>query len=245
MKIFAHRGYSGFYPENTMLAFQKAYEAGTDGIELDVQLTKDGELVIIHDETLDRTTDCTGRVYDFTLEELKRCNAGAKSTIPNLHLTIPTFEEYCCWAATTDLITNIEIKSSVVYYPEIEEKTMEIVKRYQLEAKTLVSSFNHLSLCAVKALTPAIPCAALVPESGLVNAGYATSKFGFEYYHPAYCTMDEQAVKECHDHGIGVNVWTVNKMHELINCYNWGCDGVFTNYPDVCRSYVDFRISHS
>lgn len=81
MKIYAHRGYSGFYPENTMLAFQKAWETGSDGIELDVQLTKDGELVVIHDETLDRTTDHTGRVCDYTLEELKRCNAAARANL--------------------------------------------------------------------------------------------------------------------------------------------------------------------
>ena len=114
VKIYAHRGYSGFYPENTMLAFQKAWEAGSDGIELDVQLTKDGELVVIHDETLDRTTDHTGRVCDYTLEELKTCNAAAKSSYANTFMTIPTFEEYCAWAATTNLVTNIEIKSSVI-----------------------------------------------------------------------------------------------------------------------------------
>ncbi|WP_319756484.1 glycerophosphodiester phosphodiesterase [uncultured Sphaerochaeta sp.] len=239
MKIFAHRGYSGFYPENTMLAFQKAWEAGSDGIELDVQLTKDGELVVIHDETLDRTTDHTGRVCDYTLEELKTCNAAAKSSLANTFMTIPTFEEYCTWVATTNLVTNIEIKSSVIYYPEIEEKTLEMVRRYQLEERTLISSFNHLSLCAVKAIAPSILCGALVPETGLINAGHAAEKFGFECFHPPYCTMSKEAVQECHEHQIQVNVWTVNTMHELIDCYKWGCDGVFTNYPDVCRTFVD------
>ncbi|MGH0052601.1 MAG: glycerophosphodiester phosphodiesterase [Sphaerochaetaceae bacterium] len=239
MKIYAHRGYSGCYPENTMLAFQKALEAGSDGLELDVQLTKDGELVVIHDETVDRTTNRTGRVCDYTLAELKQCNAAAKSVYTNTFMTIPTFEEYCAWTATTNLVTNIEIKSSIIYYPEIEEKTMDMVKRYKLEKKIIISSFNHLSLCAVKAINPFIPCGALVPESGLVNAGYAVHKFGFEYFHPAFCTMSKEAVQECHDHQVMVNVWTVNTMHELIDCYNWGCDGVITNYPDVCRAFVD------
>ena len=78
MKVFAHRGFSGRYPQNTMLAFQKALESGCDGIELDVQLTKDGEVVIIHDEYLDDLTDFTGNVRDYTLGELKSCNAGGK-----------------------------------------------------------------------------------------------------------------------------------------------------------------------
>ena len=81
MKVFAHRGFSGRYPQNTMLAFQKALESGCDGIELDVQLTKDGEVVIIHDERVDRTTDGTGWVRDFTLEELKKLNAAGPDAV--------------------------------------------------------------------------------------------------------------------------------------------------------------------
>jgi glycerophosphoryl diester phosphodiesterase len=238
MKIYAHRGYSGAYPENTMLAFQKAHSAGCDGIELDVQLTKDGEVVIIHDETVDRTTDCTGRVYDYTLEELKTCNAAAHWKDGKTKLTIPTFEEYCAWVASTDLITNIELKTGVIYYPELEAKTLAFVKRYHLEHKVLFSSFNHLSLSAIKKLDAAMPCGALVPETGLVNAGYCAHSFGFEYYHPAYCTVDKAAVDECHRYQVGINVWTVNSMQALEDCYAWGCDGIFTNYPEVCVAYV-------
>lgn len=237
MKVFAHRGYSGLYPENTMLAFQKAFEAGCDGIELDVQLSKDGEVIILHDETLDRTTDKTGRVCDYTLAELKQCNAGVHFQ-DNIFVSIPSFEEYCAWVATTNLITNIELKTSIIYYPDIERKTWELIKRYHLEKKVLFSSFNHLSLMAIKALDSSIPCGALVPESGLVNAGYCAKQFGLECYHPAYCTMSKQAVDECHEHGIKVNVWTVNGMHALETCLAWGCDGIFTNYPSVCTAYI-------
>ncbi len=239
MKIFAHRGYSGMYPENTMLAFQKALETGCDGIELDVQLTKDKKLVVIHDETIDRTTDGTGNVVDYTLEEIRKFNAAAKSSFAKEFMPIPTFQEYCEWVSKTNLITNIEIKSSIIYYKDIEEKTIEVIKYFNLEDKVLISSFNHLSLCAVKAIDDSFPCGALVPETGLVNAGYAAQKFGFEYYHPPYCAIDKSKVQECHDHNIGVNVWTINTMHQLIDCYNWGCDGVFTNYPDVCKAFVD------
>ena len=132
MKVFAHRGFSGRYPQNTMLAFRKALESGCDGIELDVQLTKDGEVVIIHDEYLDDLTDFTGNVRDYTLGDLKSCNAGGKWQEVYGFQPIPTFEEYCEWASGNSLITNVEIKSSVYYYEELEKKTMELIERFGL-----------------------------------------------------------------------------------------------------------------
>ena len=110
MKVYAHRGYSGKYPENTMLAFKEAEKTGCYGIELDVQLTKDGEVVIIHDERVDRTTDGTGWVRDFTLKELKKLNAAAAWNGKYGFEPIPTMEEYCQWVKDTNLVTNIEIK---------------------------------------------------------------------------------------------------------------------------------------
>ncbi len=239
MKIYAHRGASGFYPENTMLAFEKALEAKSDGIELDVQLTADGEVVIFHDETLERTTDGTGRVYDHSLAELKKLNAAAFYRGGKEVHTIPSFDEYCAWVATTDLITNIEIKNSIIYYPDLEEKVLDLVAKHDLAEKVFISSFNHLSLIRCKELNSAIPCGVLVPESGLVNAGLATSLFGFEYFHPPYNVLSEELVAECHSRKVAVNVWTINGMEQLENCYRWGCDGIFTNYPEVARAFVD------
>ena len=104
---FAHRGYSGKYPENTMLAFRKAVEAGADGIELDVQLTRDGEPVIIHDELVDRTTDGTGRVKDFTLAELQALDASYIYTGQYGRNPIPTLREYCELVKDLPIVTNI------------------------------------------------------------------------------------------------------------------------------------------
>ena len=101
------------YPENTMLAFKKAAETGCDGIELDVQLTKDQVVVIIHDENIDRTTDGAGMVRDYTYEELKKFNAGVLFPDITDFQPIPTFEEYCAWVADTGLETNIEIKTGI------------------------------------------------------------------------------------------------------------------------------------
>ena len=150
MKVYAHRGYSGLYPENTMLAFEKAAETGCDGIELDVQLTKDGTVVVIHDETVDRTTWGTGRVLDYTHEELRKLDASRLFGDRYGFCPIPSFEEYCSWAAGQNLVTNIEIKTGVYYYEELEKKTLEIVRKYGLEDRVFYSSFNHMSLVRIK-----------------------------------------------------------------------------------------------
>ena len=216
MKVYAHRGYSGRYPENTMLSFQKAAETGCDGIELDVQLTRDGTVVVIHDEAVDRTTDGTGLVKD-------------------------SFEEYCEWASQYGFMTNVEIKTGVYYYEDIEEKTLEIIKKYHLEDRVMFSSFNHLSLERLKELAPDIPRGALLEHVGLGNAGYYCSRCGYACYHPGIRGLTEETVRNCRDHGIGVNVWTINDMESLENTYEWGCSGIFTNYPEICKSWLDHK----
>ncbi|MBP3926044.1 MAG: glycerophosphodiester phosphodiesterase [Clostridium sp.] len=241
MKVYAHRGYSGRYPENTMLAFQKAAETGCYGIENDVQLTKDGQVVIIHDEKIDRTTDGTGYVRDYTLEELQKFNAAALWNGKYGFQKIPTLEEYCEWVKDHDLVTNIEIKSSVYYYAELEEKTLELVRKYGLEKKIIFSSFNHTSISLLRKLAPEIPCGALVEHAGLGNAGYYCDKYDYQCYHPGWKGLTEEEVKGCKEHGVAVNVWTVNDMDTLEKIYDWGCEGVISNYPGVCKGWLDSK----
>ncbi len=233
MKIFAHRGYSGRYPENTMLAFKKAYEAGAHGIELDVQLTKDGTVVVIHDERIDRTTDGVGFVRDYTYEELSQFNAARLHRETSAFEKIPSFEEYCQWVKDTPLITNVELKTGVYYYERIEEKTLELVKKYHLEDRIIFSSFNHLSVIKMKELAPEIPCGALVEREGIGNAGFYCSRFGFEYYHPDIHELTQEAVMECKNHGVSLNVWTVNDLDGMDKCFRWGCEGMITNFPEM------------
>ncbi len=239
MKVFAHRGYSGRYPENTMLAFKKAYECGCDGIELDVQLTKDGEVVIIHDETLERTTNGIGFVKDMTLSEIKKLNANKLFASNVEFVEIPTLNEYLSWVKDTNLITNIEIKSSIFYYEELEEKSLNLVKKFNLENKIIFSSFNHSSITLLKKIAPSIPCGALVENEGLGNAGYYCRKFGFEYYHPGWKNLNYDDVISCRNYNIPINVWTVNDMNILEKMCEWNVDGIITNFPKVCKIYLD------
>lgn len=241
MKVYAHRGYSGRYPENTMLAFKEAAKTGCAGIELDVQLTKDDVVVIIHDETIDRVTDGTGMVRDYTYEELKKFNAGVLFPEVTEFQSIPTFQEYCAWVAGTGLETNIEIKTGIYYYEDIEKKTAEIIRKYGLDKKVMFSSFNHMSLVKVKTLMPDVECGALLGETGIGNPGYYCSTYGFECYHPGYESLTKAIVDQCHKRGVKVNAWTINGLHELEQLCEWGCDGVITNYPEVCQVWAEYK----
>lgn len=243
MKIWAHRGYSGRYPENTMLAFRKASEDGCDGIELDVQLTKDGIPVIFHDETIERVTDGKGMVKDYVYEELKKFNAAEKFPGVTEFQPIPTLDEYCAWAAKTDMFTNIEIKTGCYYYEEIEKKIIDVVRGHGLENKVLYSSFNHMSLAKIKELEPdgGAKCGALLSNAGLGNAGYYCRSHGFSWYHPGCKGLTKEVVDNCKRYGIGINVWTVNTMDELERVSEWGCEGVITNYPGVCKAWAEHK----
>jgi Glycerophosphoryl diester phosphodiesterase len=237
MKVVAHRGYSGKYPENTMLAFEMAAKAEADEIELDVQLSRDGEVIVCHDESLDRTTDGSGLLQNYTLKELKSFNA-AKLFPQFGKVEIPSFDEYCAWAAGQKLTTNIEIKTGIIYYKEIEKKTIAILEKYNLTERVMFSSFNHMSLVETKKIAPSIPVGALVDHRGVGNPGYYCSKFGFEFYHPGYKGLTDEMISDLKAHKVGVNVWTVNDMDTLEKLHEWDVSGVITNYPAVCRNYL-------
>ena len=240
-KVYAHRGYSGRFPENTMLAFKEAAKTGCYGIELDVQLTKDGQLVVIHDERIDRTTDGTGYVRDYTLEEIRRFNAAASWNGKFGFQPIPTFEEYCQWAAGEKLVTNIELKTGVYYYEGIEEKTLEMVRKYGLTDRGLFSSFLHSSITILRKLAPEIKCGALVENDGLGNPGYYCEKMDFQCFHPGWMCLPKEDVDSCKAHGIEPNVWTVNDMDVLERLVEWEVDGLISNFPAVCMAYVESR----
>lgn len=237
MNVVAHRGYSGRYPENTMLAFRKAVEAGCDEIELDVQMTRDGVVVVLHDERIDRTTDGTGYVRDYTYEELKKYNAAKCWDGRYGVMAVPTFEEYCEWVKDEPVTTNIEFKTSIYYYEGLEEKTIELLRKYHLEKRVMFSSFNPVSLMKAKELEPEIACGFLVDDE-LGNAGYFCREYGFECYHPNGAKLTEETVENCRRHGIKINAWTVNDMALLERLAGWQCAGVITNFPGICGAWL-------
>ena len=142
-KIFAHRGASGYAPENTLEAFALAIKQGADGIELDVQLTRDRIPVVIHDETIDRVTSKTGYVKDYTLKELKELTV-LESKFPAYTTSkIPTLEEVLDAVKASGILVNIELKTGIYWYPEIEQIVADLVRKSGMEEKVIYSSFNH------------------------------------------------------------------------------------------------------
>jgi len=239
MKITAHRGYSGQYPENTMLAFQKAAEAGADEIELDVQLSRDGKIVIFHDESLERLTGNKNLIMEMTYDELAKVNAAKMIYGDKFGFNlIPSLEEYFIWVKNTNIVTNIELKNGRYYYEGLEEKTLALIAKYGLVERVYFSSFNHVSLMKCKALNPVIRCGALA-FMPLGNAGYCVKSNGLDYYHPDMKSLNEETVANCKKYGVGINVWTIDDMSSLIKAKNWDCRGIITDYPDICRAWIN------
>ena len=232
-KNIAHRGFSGNYPENTMLAFWKAIETeGCDGIEMDVHLSKDGEVVIIHDEKIDRTcVNGTGFVRDYTAEELSKFDVSYRFAGQCEPQHIPTLREYFELVKDKDIVTNIELKTSIFEYPGIEEKVCALIQEYDLKDKIFMSSFNHYSIARMKALCPDLECG-LLTSSWLYHAGQYTSMCGVECYHPEFISLSEEVVEEIHANGIKVNAWTINEEEDIRKMIGLGIDGIISNYPD-------------
>lgn len=234
---FAHRGFSGQFPENTMLAFQKAIDAGCDGIELDVQLSKDRIPVIIHDELLERTTGAAGRVGDYTLEELKNLNAPAAFGSQFGKTEIPTLEEYFQGIGKTGIITNIELKNSIEPYQGMERIVWDLIRRFHMEKRVIISSFNHYSLLEFKRLAPKMPCGVL-EESRMVNAAGYASGLGMEYLHPIYAAVTPVYAGSAAALGLGIHAWTVNDKEEMKRLIELGVRGIIGNHPDLAANVI-------
>ena len=237
-KNFAHRGFSGKYPENTMLAFEKAVEIGADGVELDVQLTKDGEVVIIHDETIDRTTDGKGYVVDYTYEELSKFDASYTYTEKMRFNKIPTLKEYFELVKDLDFVTNIELKTGINQYLGIEEKVYKLIKEYKLEKKVIISSFNHFSILRMKKIAPELKCGFL-SEDWIIDAGAYTASHGIECFHPRFNNLIPEVVEELKKNNIEINTWTVNKEEDIKDLINKGIDILIGNYPDLVKKIIN------
>lgn len=230
-KIFAHRGFSGKYPENTMLAFEKAVEIGVDGIELDVHLTKDNEIVIIHDEDIKRTTDGEGLVKDMTLEELRKFDASATFRGQYGFCGIPTLREYFELVKDTPIITNIELKTGVYEYHTIEQRVIDMVREFGLSDKIIFSSFNHFTVKRCEEIAPEIKRGFLTGD-WLYDFGKYTAERNVQCCHPWHVSLSEETVKEMHEAGCEINTWTVNEYEDIKKLSAWGVDSLIGNFPD-------------
>lgn len=232
--VWAHRGASGYAPENTLEAFALAVKLGADGVELDVQFTKDRQLVVIHDERIDRTSDGHGLVVDYTLEELRRFNYN-RTHQEYPWTDIPTLREVLELLKPTNLTINIELKTGINFYPGIEEAVLNLVRECDMEERVLYSSFNHESILRIKEKNPSARCGFLYVDGIAEVVSYA-KKYGVEALHPSLNnTKYPCLIEECKAQGIRLHVWTVNEETDMEKMRQLGVDAIITNFPDRAR----------
>ncbi|QPQ32632.1 glycerophosphodiester phosphodiesterase [Lysinibacillus sp. JNUCC 51] len=231
MDIFAHRGVSAHYPENTMAAFVAASKLPITGIELDIHLTADRELVVIHDETIDRTSNGSGFVKDYTLQELRAFDYGSWFSSNFDGESIPTLGDVLELFAGTNHRINIELKTDVFPYNGIEALVIKEVAAYQMTERVIISSFNHESIQIVAQRAPYIEKAALFAEILVDFNGYA-AQIPADAIHVSLPTAFRRSIQEALNEGAIVRVYTVNDVEQAKQLQQLGVQAIFTDDPE-------------
>jgi len=239
MKIFAHRGASGAYPENTILAFQKAVEAGADGVEFDLHRTRDGVLVVHHDFDLERTASVPLVIAESDYADLAQYDLGAwKGKFPKQ--TLPTLEEVLAVFRGTEMMINIELKAGSGIYPGIEAQLLEVLKQEGNPKRFILSSFDHHALMKLRSLGSPHPLGVLT-EARLIAPWVYVETHHFQTYHPYFRTLDPEAIKELKARKIPVYTYTVNKARAAKRLMDWGIDGIITNWPEKIKEKLQIK----
>lgn len=235
--IYAHRGASGLFPENTMEAFHAAVRRRADGIELDVQLSQDNKLVVIHDHQLDRTTTGSGLVRRHTLQELRQFRADKDSHSRSSKARIPTLREVFQAFAGTSLRFIIEMKNFLVSQPHLEELVIEQIRRFQLTERTIISSFNFDSLLRIKELDP-VQTTGLLYVGPIAKPWEVAARYQADQLHIPHDQLRSNVIKQSHQHGLTVLGWDLNSSRHIQEALELGVDGVITNYPGRAKKVL-------
>lgn len=230
-RIIAHRGASKYAPENTMPAFQLAYEMKADGIETDVQLTRDGIPILIHDETLQRTTGVKGFVKNYTLEEIQKLDAGSYFSPKFTGSKIITLEAFLEWASSKALYLNLELKNNKIDYKDLEHKVLQLLERFQLKEQTTISSFNPASVKRMRELDCSLDIALLRSRKHENLTEYAVS-LGATSLHINYRLFNHSLIEESKNQNLPIRVYTVNRRSSIIKCLRRQCDAIITDVPN-------------
>lgn len=227
----AHRGASAYTPENTLPAFEQALELGADMIELDLHISKDRELVVIHDATLERTTNGRGRVREKDLFQLKALDAGSWFSPFFSRTRIPTLKEVL-ELAKGKVQLDIEVKGW-----GIEERGVNLIRDYSLLDQVLMTSFDHKALLRIKEIEPSIKTGALLARRPRDMADIA-QRVKTDILCIEHSIIREGDIEACHKKGISLYLWTVNDPRRMEYLIDLGVDGIITDYPDVLRKIL-------
>ncbi|NLA57761.1 MAG: glycerophosphodiester phosphodiesterase [Firmicutes bacterium] len=234
--LVGHRGAMGHAPENTLASFQRAIDMGATMIELDVHLSKDEEIVVIHDCDLVRTTTGRGLVEDMTLAEIQSFDAGVVMGPEFEGEKVPTIQE------VMELVNhraalNIEIKAGRSLYRGIVDKLLDVIYAYGAKDEVVISSFHRAYLREVKQKAEELEVALLFekPSPDIFDEAVREKWQGL---HPWYRLIDRGFMERAWRHGLSVRAWTVNRISEMEELLHAGVDGIITNFPDVLHSVV-------
>ncbi len=229
--VIGHRGAKGHRPENTLAAFRAGADLGADLVECDVHLSRDGEVVVFHDDTLDRTTDGTGLLRDHDLSALRGLDAGEGERIPTLD------ELLALVASRPPLGVVVEIKNGPHFYPGIADKVAAALRRHELIERALAISFDHVVVRDLKRLLPGVATGILY-YARLVDPVLDARAALADCIWPALPMLTPDVVQVAHEADLGVFTWTANSREEYSRALAAGADGVGSDFPDALAARV-------
>lgn len=237
--LIGHRGAMACAPENTMASFEEGLRQGADLLELDVHLCASGEVVVIHDAYVDRTTDGTGRVVDLSLSRLKALDAGRWFDAQFAGQRIPTLDEVLAWARGRVPIV-IEIKNGPVFYAGIEEKVVALIEQHDMVDQAIVISFDHACLPRVKALCPELPTGMLYVAQ-LADPVAAARAAQADSLRPVWAYVTPETVQKAHEANLSVDPW--GREPDYAWLLEIGVDSVSADHPAQVRALLDGSVS--
>lgn len=234
--VIAHRGASAHAPENTLAAFRLALEHGADGVELDAKLSADGQVMVIHDQTVDRTTSGSGRVRELTMAQLKKLDAGSYFDSSFAREPIPTLEEVFVAVGARTLV-NVELTNYASPTDDLPDKVADLVIKFGLQEHILFSTFHPLTLLRIRRRLPQVPTAllALPGRGGGLARGWLGRLLSPAYLHPYYTDVSAKMMAGEKRRSRMVNAWTVNDTEEMRRLFQIGIDGIITDDPRLAR----------
>jgi len=239
MMVFAHRGASGAAPENTLAAFEQAAEKGADGVELDVHMSADGKVVVIHDSRLERTSDGSGEVAYMNYAELEKFDMGARwKGSPWGFQRMPLLEEVIDLAKSTGMMLNIELKGYKAN-PALAEAVARIVSERGFADRSIFSSFDIGQLRRMKVALPQSRLAYITFFPPQPQLGTAEDLWGC---HPNHSLTTKLSVRKWQEAGMHVQLWTVNSKDAILRAIRIGVDGIITNHPALALSIKEGKI---
>ncbi len=238
--IIAHRGASAYAPENTLAAFKMALQQGADGIELDAKLSADGHVVVIHDQTVDRTTPAKGLVREHIMADLHKMDAGSHFDVAFMGEPIPTLEEVFKAVGQLTYI-NVELTNYGSSFDDLPEKVAGLVKQNKLGQRVFFSSSNIFTLMRIHKLLPEVPIGLITKPGwrGSLMRTIPSLLVDYQSLHPELGDVTPELVQANHQKGRKVIVYTVNKEQDIQRMFEAGVDGIFTDDPQLARSVLE------